>query len=65
MDVGRGSRSSPCVYTEKDIPFLKEVFDKDLAPLIADKLGKSCESATAHRYQPNIHQYFDKKRKGR
>ena len=63
----RGSRRNPCVYTEKDIPFLKDVFDQDLAPLIVEKLDKQRKdpSTTARGQQPKIHKYFDKKRKGR
>ena len=51
------------MYTEKDVPFLREVFDRDLAPMIAEKLAaKDCnESPAASRSQPKIHEYFDKK----
>ena len=54
------------MYTEKDVPFLREVFDRDLAPMIAEKLAKERSEATASRRsaaQPKIHDYFDKKRR--
>ena len=50
------------MYTEKDVPFLREVFDNDLAPMIVEKLAaKERSEATESRNQPKIHHYFNKR----
>ncbi len=56
------------MYTERDLPMMRECFDRDLAPLIADKLAKKeAERGRAmpranSAAQPKITTYFANQR---
>ena len=62
----RGSRQSR-VYTEKDFPMMRDCFERDLVPLIADKLAKhrAASSGRSVAAQPKIDKHFEKQRRNR
>lgn len=66
--IGPGSREAPNVYTERDLPMMRECFDRDLAPLIADKLAKKeaelgrTTRGASSAAQPKIDTFFANQR---
>ena len=56
------------MYTERDLPMMRECFDRDLAPLIADKLAKKeaergrATPRASSAAQPEIDAFFANQR---